>query len=458
MVLNNKNSEINFNNSKNHSAIEHRGGDSQEWNILSDLGLNVECLIPEGINMEVLTKQLETINRVDVPIFLDPKTAPWLDVAYHGIARQNLSIATIEKHFRTARFMVNHPQPVDFRNLTVENIVKHFDYRITFENATRDALRHERDAIYMFLRAFKQFTPEWREYLILPKKKGKIKNPFVIFPSTLNKLYHATYSKNEYENILMQTIVFTIANIGMRPPSEIINLDIDSLIINNDGTGYIWIKEQKKGDTERQYIPFDKKVLSSKVYRTPFNYLKTWRPLVSNNKSGKALFLQLDGKRITGKYIRDHIVKIGKKISKDNRFKLYTLRHTFATYYYDWTKDIKKVARVLGHSKTDSVDFYINIANDFNNQLGKKSNLFNQALRQPLKMVGGKPVKRDRRPKKALSRLFSPVGWYGPAEILTFLQKKKREIDLRFLHYLGIFNSLTKPFFSFFVRRPFFEI
>lgn len=129
------------------------------------------------------------------------------------------------------------------------------------------------------------------------------------------------------------------------------------------------------------------------------------------------MFLQLNGKRITGKYLRDHIILIGKKICKDNRFKLYTLRHTFATYYYDWTKDITKVAKSLGHTKTDSVDFYINIANDFNNQLGKKSNLFNQACRQPLKLVKGKPVKRDRRSKKALSRSISHVVWYGPAEI-----------------------------------------
>jgi len=433
------------------SQIREAGGDEQKEKLFNDnLGKIIECFIPEGINLEVLRKQLENINRIDVPVFLDPKTATWTDVAYHAHARQNLGITTIEKHFRTARFMVTHSQPIDFRNLTVESVIKHNDYRITFENASRDALRHERDAVYMFLRAFKQFTPEWKEYLILPKKTGKIKNPFVIFPSTLNRLYHANYSNDEYENALLQTVVFTLANIGMRPPSEVINLDTDSLVINDDGTGYIWIKEKKKGDISRQYIPFDKKVLSSKVYRTPLNYLKTWRPLVKNKNSGNAFFLQPNGKRITGKYLRDNIVSTGKQICKDNRFKLYTLRHTFATYYYDYTKNIAKVARVLGHSKTDSVDFYINIATDFNTQLGKKTNLFNQALRQLLNIVGGKPEKGDRRLKKALSRLTSPIDKYGPEEILTKLQKRKSEIVSSFRHYLGNINSLTKPFFFFF--------
>lgn len=64
------------------------------------------------------------------------------------------------------------------------------------------------------------------------------------------------------------------------------------------------------------------------------------------------------------------------------------------------------MTRRLGHSKTESVDFYINIANDLNKQLGKKSNLFDQALRQP--KIGGKVEKRDSRSKKvAISKYFS---------------------------------------------------
>lgn len=375
-----------------------------------------EFFIPDVINLEALYRDLDKINRVNVPIFLNPENATWKQVAEHAKTRQNLSNSTIEKHLRTARFMELHICPVDFKNLNVENVIRHFDYRITFEEASRDALRHERDAVYMFLRAFKLFKKEWREYLILPKKIGGQKEPLVLFPKTLNELYHAKYGKTVYEDVLFQTIVFTIANIGMRPPSEIINLDLENVVINKESNGYIWIIEDKKNGIERQYIPFDKKILSSKVYRTIGNYLKTWRPKVANEKSGNALFLQPDGKRITGKFLRDHIVGVGKKITCDKRFKLYTLRHTFATYYYDWTKDLKKVARRLGHSKTDSVDFYVNIANDLNKQIGSKSNLFNQALRQK-RLFGGKHEKRDSKPKKTLFQKFFPVRRYGPAEI-----------------------------------------
>ena len=385
------------------------GGINQKWNILRKNGrqYNVDQIIPKcGISLEELKSALKNINRVNTPIFLDPEKATWLDVACHGKARQNLELSTIEKHLRTARFMESHEVPVDFRHLTVENVIKHFDYRIVIEKATRDALRHERDAVFMFLRAYKQFTKEWREYLILPKKRGGLKTPFVLMPSQVNQLYHGTFGSTIYENVLAQTIVFTLINFGMRPPSEIINLDLENVNINKNGAGYIWIIEDKKDNIERQYFPYDKKVLSSKVYRTPLNYINTWRDKIKNEHSGNALFLQPNGRRITGKWLRTHIVNRGKQILQEKKFKLYTCRHTFATYYYDWTKDLKEVARRLGHSKTDSVDHYIGICKDLKTQIGKKGNLFDKALRRK-NDFGGKPKKRLSPKKPAISILPS---------------------------------------------------
>jgi len=140
--------------------------------------------------------------------------------------------------------MSNHPVPVNFRNLTIESVIKHFDYRRAIENASRDALRHERDAVYMFLRAFRQFTPEWKEYVKLPKKQSGLATPFILFPKTLNKLYHGTYGKTQYENVLFQTIAFTIANFGMRPPSELWMMRTDHLYKLD--RPYIKVVEKKK--------------------------------------------------------------------------------------------------------------------------------------------------------------------------------------------------------------------
>jgi site-specific recombinase XerD len=131
-------------------------------------------------------------------------------------------------------------------------------------------------------------------------------------------------------------------------------------------------------------------VLSSSVFRTLKNYRDTWRPMVENNNSGNALFLQPNGRRITGNYLRKYIAPVFKTVTKDSKAILYDMRQTFATYLYNRTKDIKKVAVSLGHTKTQNVDHYIFLSEQIENQVkGKRRNLFHQALRQPIIDGGG---------------------------------------------------------------------
>jgi len=139
------------------------GGELKEWNFSKQISQKIGFLPNIGIIMEALSSKLKTINRTDVPIFLDPKTASFLDVAVHAKFRQYLSEGTIEKHLRYARFMELHPMPVDFRNLSPEMFLRHVDYRIEYENATPNALKHEKRAVMMFLRAFRQYNKDWKE-------------------------------------------------------------------------------------------------------------------------------------------------------------------------------------------------------------------------------------------------------------------------------------------------------
>jgi len=377
----NNNTDSYSTNSKNNGLV---GGIYQEWrNKFVNISQNVERQTQNiGDMMEELRSRLEKIKRTDVPLFLDPKTASFIDVAIHAKVHQYLSNSTIEKHLRYARFMELHPQPVDFRNLTPESFIKHIIYRLEIENppATPNALHHEKKAVLMFLKAFKQYTEDWKKYVRTPPIITNEDNTYVPFPKTVNKLYHAKYSKDKYENILLQTIVFMGFNFGMRPPSEICNLNLEDITINEDGTGYIRIHEDKKHGKHRLIYPYNKTVISSPVFKTPKNYIDNWRHKVANKKSGNALFLMPDGQRVTAWYLRDHIAPIGKKVCNEQSFILYTMRHTFATYLYEYTRDMKKVAKRLGHTKSDTVDKYVHIADSMKEQTGKR-NLFNQALR-----------------------------------------------------------------------------
>jgi site-specific recombinase XerD len=367
------------------------GGNKKRWHsIKKEAYLEKEYLPEVGNIMEELEKVLLTVKRTDVPLFLNPNNSTLLDLAVHGKLRQYLSISTIEKHLRYIKFMETHPQPVDFRNLTLNSVLNHFDYRLEFEDppATPNALKHEKKAIRFLLRCYGTWDDHWKEHLRTPPVTDTEDNVFVPFPEQVNKLYHTKYSDDPYENALLQTIVFLGFNFGMRPPGEIINLNLEDIVINEDGTGYIRINEDKKHGKKRIIYPYNKTILSSPVFKTLWNYIQHWRPKVVNDKSGDVLFLMKNGSRINGNYLRKKITPIGKIICNEKGFKLYTMRHTFATYMYEYSKDIKRVSKLLGHKKSDTVDKYIHIANFMKEQVGKR-NLFNQALRH-ISKCGGK--------------------------------------------------------------------
>jgi site-specific recombinase XerD len=408
------------------------GGNYQKWKLeIERLGQRyVKGNIPSvGEIMGEIVYALKHIKRTDFPIFLDPEKSSFIQVAQHGKIRQYLADNTIIKNIRYARFMEMHACPVDFRDLTPESVLKHFDYRLEIENATAHAIAHEKKAIMMFLRAYgmkKEELELWAQVLKTPPISINEKVNFV-YPQDVHKFYtYEGYSKNRnynlrvYENKLFQHIAFMGFNFGMRCPSEIVNITLDMVKINKDGTGHITIIEKKKRGRERDIIPYSKNILSSKAYKTPKNYRDNWRHKVANQYSGDAFFLMPDGRPITEKYVRDHLSPIGKKLTKNPKFKPYHMRHTFATYYYQLTKNLKKVSVKLGHTKTKNTDKYVAVAEDLEEQFNGK-NLFNIALKPQNNNVGGKQNKQQVTlgcTKKSLQlKVFSPVGVDGLSRI-----------------------------------------
>lgn len=379
--------------STNSKQYELEGGRKQECKLLEKESQTIEPLTPKQVGEEMvkIEHELKKIKRTDFPIFLDPKTASFLDVAIHAKIRQYLSDSTIEKNLRYARFMEMHPVPINFRKLTPEQFIRHMDYRIEIENATPHALAHERKVIMMFLRAFGISDENWK---IICKTPPIIisEDVEVPFPTTVHEFFTYKYSKNKYESRLLQSVAFMGFMFGMRPPSEICNLNLEDLVINNDGTGYLIVHEQKKRGRKRVIVPFNKAVLSSQVYKTPRNYVKYWRHKVANEHSKNALFLQPNGKRVTPQYLREKLSPAGKKIA-GQFFHLYTMRHTYATYLYNYTKDINLVSKALGHTKLTNTTKYIHVAEWMQQQVG--GNLFNHALKphNVIKSVCGRIAK-----------------------------------------------------------------
>lgn len=158
------------------------------------------------------------------PIILDEKTATFDDVALHTELRQRLKKTTIEKYLRYARFMKRHKIPIDFNNLDYIQFIRHMDYRELVEKATPDALIHEWKAMKIFLRAY-----HIENWIYRPPSAPKPAMRVLPFPEVVNKFFNYKYSKNLYETRLYQYLFFFGFLVGLRPPSEIVELKVSDV-------------------------------------------------------------------------------------------------------------------------------------------------------------------------------------------------------------------------------------
>jgi len=345
------------------------GGVNQEWNLKNNRGKSIEKNEQqEGLILEAdLDVILKNINRCDCPIYLNSQTATFYDVAAHAQLRQRLQIGTIEKHLRYARFMETHPVSVDFRKPSYENFLRHMDYREQIEHATPCALEHEWKAMQMFLRAYG--IPKW-DYK--PPSKPQSHKRILPYPETVHKFFTYKYATSKYENALYQYLFFFGFLVGVRIPSEIIELKVSDVKFETKQRGYLVITETKKHRSQRTIIP-EKAILYSKVHKSLKNWIDHWRPRVANQYSGDALFLQPDGRPFTVRHLGHKLSYHGKKVWKD--FAPYDMRHWCAvarlikTKYETKNFDCYQVKNWLGHERMATTEGYIRYAEQYYREL-----------------------------------------------------------------------------------------
>ena len=133
---------------------------------------------------------------------------------------------------------------------------------------------------------------------------------------------------------------------GMRV-TEIISLDIDSVNLEQ---GFVVCKN---GAKERN-IPLG--TMSLKALK---DYIEKARPIIIKDDSVKALFVNINGKRLTRqgfwkivKYYKEQ-AHISKEITP------HVLRHSFATHLLQNGADLKAIQTMLGHSDISSTQVYM---------------------------------------------------------------------------------------------------
>ncbi len=133
---------------------------------------------------------------------------------------------------------------------------------------------------------------------------------------------------------------------GMRV-TEIISLNLDNVNLEE---GYVVCK---KG-TKQRTIPLGK--ISLKALR---EYVEDSRPILIKTESEKALFVNINGRRLTRQGFWK-IVKFYKEqahITKD--ITPHVLRHSFATHLLQNGAELKAIQTMLGHSDISSTQIYM---------------------------------------------------------------------------------------------------
>lgn len=143
--------------------------------------------------------------------------------------------------------------------------------------------------------------------------------------------------------------------------SELINLDITDL---NLEMGYI---RCNKGTRERM-IP-----IGSIAIGALQEYLKKARGMLITRNDEKALFVNINGGRLTRqgfwKIIKQY--KNQAKISKE--ITPHTLRHSFAAHLLENGADLRSIQEMLGHSDISSTQIYAQIAKNKIKEIYKKT-------------------------------------------------------------------------------------
>lgn len=373
------------------------GGNKQEWKtILNQLGQKLEkpTSPTTGEEKVKLEYDLTKIKRTEFPIILNPETASFTDVATHAFLRQRLGPSTIEKRLSTARFMETHVVPVNFRKPTIENFMAHMDYREQVEDARYGALSNAWKTMRMFLKAYGM---ELWSYKVptQPVYRARI----IPFPDQVYKILNITYSKDQYENALIQYLLTHNFIIGWRFPSEPAMMKTTNVNIER---GYLTITEPKKHQSTRNISPTE--IMTNKYRKSFKNWIDSWRPKVENQYSQDYLYLRPDGKPFTKDLMRQLLNRKAAPIIQEffPEYYNYCSRHFSAVSRLIRTKiehktfDEYEVRDWLGHTKIETTMGYIKDAKHY--YLLAQYDWINRVLKAKI----GENAEKSIEPKKRL--------------------------------------------------------
>ena len=139
---------------------------------------------------------------------------------------------------------------------------------------------------------------------------------------------------------------------GMRV-SELVSLDLDDVELDQ---GYV--RCFGKGSKERM-VPIHGRAVDSLR-----RYIESVRPQAAGKKSGRALFLNRRGTRLTRQGVWLILKGYARLAGVDADITPHTLRHSFATHLLQGGAPLRHVQEMLGHASVTTTQIYTHLANE----------------------------------------------------------------------------------------------
>lgn len=263
----------------------------------------------------------------------DPKLTDWTyeEFLRHMVTVQKLRARTSQGRDSTARqrvryitFLEEHDVvPVQLRPPDEESWLDHVQYRMDEEGKSGTTLNQYRKAVKSLLKflginpwqsldtAFDETPPHWT----LPGDE------------TVRRFWIERLHEDDYLNAVYTHLFHYGFNMGVRPPSELVSLNVDDVDFRGRT---VHVRQVKKGGKVLPRDDVPAFVLDAPNAKSLRNYLDNWRPRVDKSKSD-AFFLNTQGRRFNVCCLGSDLSEIGKRIWP--RFSPYTMRRWFATKF-----------------------------------------------------------------------------------------------------------------------------
>ena len=247
-----------------------------------------------------------------------------------------------------------------YNKMTEEDIKEYLKYLVEEENkkpSTISRMIASVRSFYQYEMKNKKITLDPTENIQSPKVEKKV--PCILTSDEVELLLEQP-GNSDLKGIRDKAMLEFAYATGMRV-TEIISLNVEDVNIEQE------IVICKNGNKQRN-IPLGKIALNAVK-----EYLNGARDVLVKSEKEKALFVNLNGKRLTRQGFWKIIKFYQEQAHIDKDITPHTLRHSFATHLLQNGAELKAIQTMLGHSDISSTQVYMQFKDDGISDIYKKT-------------------------------------------------------------------------------------